>query len=179
MNKILNIFFIFIFLNLLIGCSKVRDSAGVTRKSFDEYQVIENPPLVIPPDLNLGSSQLERKDIKQVEQDLAKEILFGIDKKNNLENPDSSTMNKILIYAEAEDANDDIREEINEDFMNEKKSEGIILKRWKNESEILDATEESERIRNQLFENEPINEGEILIEKKEIEEKKKKRFIFF
>ena len=62
--------------------------------------------LVIPPDLNLGSSQLERKDIKQVEQDLAKEILFGLYKKNNLENPDSSTMNKILIYAEAEDAND-------------------------------------------------------------------------
>ena len=46
---------------------------------LDEYQVIENPPLVIPPDLNLGSSQLERKDIKDVEQDLAKEILFGLD----------------------------------------------------------------------------------------------------
>jgi len=37
----------------LSSCSSVRKSAGVTRKSLDEFKVVENPPLVIPPDFNL------------------------------------------------------------------------------------------------------------------------------
>ena len=51
-----------LFINLLIfiigstvsSCSKIRESAGVTRKSIDEYQAVENPPLIIPPDLGYG-----------------------------------------------------------------------------------------------------------------------------
>ena len=38
---------------ILSSCNTVRDSAGVNRKVIDEYSVIENPPLVIPPDFNL------------------------------------------------------------------------------------------------------------------------------
>ena len=37
----------------IYSCSGVRESAGVNRKSPDEFQVIENPPLVIPPNFNL------------------------------------------------------------------------------------------------------------------------------
>ena len=59
----------------LSSCSKVRDSAGVTRKSIDEFQVVENPPLIIPPDFNLlPPDQLKEKNIDNIEQDLAKEI---------------------------------------------------------------------------------------------------------
>ena len=47
------LFIILTFQLLLISCSKVRESAGVTRKSLDEFEVIENPPLVIPPNFNL------------------------------------------------------------------------------------------------------------------------------
>ena len=38
---------------LVVSCSKVRESAGVNRKNIDEFAVIENPPLIIPPDFNL------------------------------------------------------------------------------------------------------------------------------
>ena len=56
------LFIILTFQLLLISCSKVRESAGVTRKSLDEFEVIENPPLVIPPNFNLlPPEQLEKK----------------------------------------------------------------------------------------------------------------------
>ena len=37
----------------LASCSQIRESAGVSRKNVDEFKVVENPPLVIPPDFNL------------------------------------------------------------------------------------------------------------------------------
>ena len=79
------IIFLIIILNLfLISCNTVRESAGVNRKVIDEYSVIENPPLVIPPDFDLlPPEQMESKDIKDTDSELAKEILFGLDKTNN------------------------------------------------------------------------------------------------
>ena len=64
----------------LVSCSQIRESAGVNRKNIDEFKVVENPPLVIPPDLNLlPPDQLSEKNINNVEGELAKEILFGLD----------------------------------------------------------------------------------------------------
>ena len=80
MLKALSLTFIIFLSTMLYSCGKVRESAGVTSKSIDEFQVVENPPLVIPPDFNLvPADQLERKDIEDIEQDLAQEILFGLD----------------------------------------------------------------------------------------------------
>ena len=51
---------------LVVSCSKVRESAGVNRKNIDEFTVIENPPLVIPPDFNLlPPDQLEEKNLEK------------------------------------------------------------------------------------------------------------------
>ena len=45
---------LFIFSSLfLVSCSQIRESAGVNRKNIDEFKVVENPPLVIPPNLDL------------------------------------------------------------------------------------------------------------------------------
>ena len=77
MKKIL---ILFLFSSLIISCAKVRESAGVNRKSIDEFTVIENPPLVIPPDFNLlPPDQLEEKNLDKAESDLAREILFGLE----------------------------------------------------------------------------------------------------
>ena len=51
--KIQHMLIIFLTCNIFFGCSKIRQSAGVTRKAPDEFQVIENPPLVIPPNYSL------------------------------------------------------------------------------------------------------------------------------
>ena len=169
-----------IFLLLLGACTKIRDSAGVTRKSIDEFQVIENPPLVIPPDFNLEPpDQLKEKNIDEVEKELAKEILFGINESNNVNNNEVSTMNQILKKTDALEVDSSIREEIDQEFAQEIKTKGIFNVEWEDEIEVLDAVKESERIRNKNFEGESIADGEVPIKKELIKKKKKKRFIFF
>ncbi len=174
-------FYILIFIPFfLISCTKVQESAGVTRKSIDEFQVIENPPLVIPPDFNLlPPEQLEEKNIKELESELAEEILFGLEDELESEQTNStSTINKILIETDALNIDSSIRQEIDQDFVNEMQTEEIFNMDWDDDMEILDAIKESERIRNQKFEGKDITEGEVPTSKVP-RDKKKKRFFFF
>ena len=162
------IFFIIISSSIFLSsCNAVRDSAGVNRKQIDEYSVIENPPLVIPPNFNLlPPDQMNSKDIIDADSDLAKEILFGLEDVETKSNNNQSLINQILVETEANELNDNIRNSINEEFANEKSSINDETT-FNNEEEIDNA----------------IQETEININKKENEktakEKKKKRFFFF
>ena len=168
---------IVIFLN---NCSSIRDSAGVTRKSIDEFQVVENPPLVIPPDFNLlPPDQLKEKNILNTEKNLAKEILFGLDFEEIENNKESSTVNEILKKTNAFEVPNTIRDELDLETVGEINIENFLEENWEGEIDVLNAIEESERIRNNKFENKPISEGETPIIKESITNKKKKRFIFF
>ena len=173
----------FIILSVVLtlnACSNVRDSAGVTRKSIDEIQVVENPPLIIPPDFNLlPPDQLEEKNIDDEEKELAQEILFGLDENEIQTITQLSTMNQILSQSDALDASSSIREEIDREFAQEIKTEGIFQMNWQNEVEVLDAIKESERIRNKKFEGESIADDDTPIKTEKIKIKKKKRFFFF
>ena len=174
-------FLIFIITSLFLSsCSKVRESAGVTRKSLDEFKVVENPPLVIPPDFNLlPPEQLEKKNIDDVETELAQEILFGLDENlENNENEKLSIMNQILESTDANSIDSSIRNEIDEQFANEMNTDNIYQTEWESEIEVLDAIKESERIRNQLIQGKSIAEGEVPTIIQKIK-KKKKRFFFF
>jgi len=158
----------------------VRDSAGVSRKSIDEFQVIENPPLVITPDYNLiEPNQLKDNNINDLEQELAKEILFGVDDNNSLQSVQLSTMNQMLSKMNSIENSNLIREEIDREFAQEIDTDGIFQTSWKTEVAILDAIKESERIRNNKFEGKNINEGEVPVKIKILKIKKKKRFFFF
>ena len=161
----------------IVSCSKVRDSAGVNRKSMDEFAVIENPPLIIPPDFNLlPPDQLEEKNLENEESELAKEILFGLEDNTETNNLELSTMENILNQSMAEGIDNSIREEIDEQFASEKKS---TSKSWDNEMEILDSIAESERLRNELLNDELKSNEEIPTVKVKDKSKKKKRFFFF
>ena len=161
----------------IVSCSKVRESAGVNRKSMDEFAVIENPPLIIPPDFNLlPPDQLEEKNLENEESELAKEILFGLEEDTETNNLELSTMEKILNQSKAEGIDNSIREEIDEQFASEKKS---TSKSWDNEMEILDSIAESERLRNELLNDELKSNEEIPTVKVKDKSKKKKRFFFF
>ena len=146
----------FIILSVILtlnACSTMRKSAGVTRKSVDEFQVVENPPLIIPPDFNLlPPDQLEEKNIDDVEKELAQEILFGLDEIQIQTETQLSTMDQILLQADALDVPSSIREELDREFAQEIKTDGIFQVIWENEVEVLDAIKESERIRNKNFE---------------------------
>jgi len=166
-----------LFLN---GCSKVRESAGVNRKSIDEFNVVESPSLVIPPDFNLlSSNQQTKKTNNIVDQDLAQEILFGLDENQIKTEIQLSTMNHLLSQAGALDVSSSIREEIDAEFSQELKTEGIFKIDWENEVEVLDAVKESECIREKNFNNESITDCNVPIKIQVIKKKKKKRFIFF
>ena len=161
----------------IVSCSKVRESAGVNRKSMDEFAVIENPPLIIPPDFNLlPPDQLEEKNLENEESELAKEILFGLEDDTETNNLELSTMENILNQSMAEGIDNSIREEIDEQFASEKKS---TSKSWDNEMEILDSIAESERLRNELINDEFKSNEEIPTVKIKDKSKKKKRFFFF
>ena len=161
------IIFLIIILNLfLISCNTVRESAGVNRKVLDEYSVIENPPLVIPPDFDLlPPEQMESKDIKDTDSELAKEILFGLEDTNNQTNSENSLISEIIRETEADEVDEDIRETINQDFAGEKSTINDETQ-FKSEDEINEAINTTEK-KDKNKTN------------KSIKEKKKKRFFFF
>ena len=181
--KIYHLLIFFLILQFIYACNKVRQSAGVNRKSPDEFSAIENPPLVIPPEYSLISpDQLQSKDISNVEKELAKEIVFGLDEKDITEESQLSTMNQILSKANTKSVSDTIRNEINESFANEITTGDKFQFKWEDEIEVLDAVKESEIIREKNFNNESIEEEDIPIKKQEVKnkkKKKKKRFFFF
>ena len=177
--NIIKLFLLFAVM-FLTSCSQVRESAGVNRKSIDEFKAIENPPLVIPPDLDLiEPGQIELKDIQNTEKELAEEILFGLEKEEDESEKKLSTMEDILTRAEVSEVSSNIRTEIDEKFAEEKKTDGIFNLTWEDEVEILDAVKESERLRNKNFDEKPNEEIKNLNEEEKVKVKKKKKFIFF
>ena len=172
-----NLFLLLLLSTFLFSCSKVRESAGVTRKSIDEFQAVENAPLVIPPDFNLISpDKIQEKDIDKVEKELAEQILFGLDSDNQSNNQKSSAMLNILDETNALDVSEDIRKEINEEFAQETELDTIYDVNWETEKEVLDVVKESERIRNKNFEGKSIADGEAQTKKEKIKIKRKRGF---
>jgi len=167
---------LFVFSSLfLASCSQIRESAGVNRKNIDEFKVIENPPLVIPPDFNLlPPEQLSEKNINDAEGELAKEILFGLDEEGIDDTIQLSTMENIINQINANEVDDSIRQEINEQFASEKNTDSKV---WENETEILDSIAESERLRNERLGD--VDKEAQNVPTTKIISKKKKRFFFF
>ena len=152
---------------ILSSCGTVRDSAGVNRKVIDEYSVIENPPLVIPPDFNLlPPEQISSKDILDTDNELAKEILFGLEDTEILTESNTSLINEIINETEADEVDDSIRNSINEEFAGEKSStddETIFNNEDELNKAIIDTEDKNSNNKNQNGKK----------------EKKKKRFFFF
>ena len=150
----------------LFSCNTVRDSAGVNRKVIDEYTVVENPPLVIPPNFNLlPPEQMESKNIDDTDSELAKEILFGLEDDNNQTNSNSSLIQEIIKETGANKVAENIRSTINQEFAGEKSS--LEDETTFNSEEELDAAiEDTKTNKNSVTKNNK-------------KEKKKKRFFFF
>ena len=164
MKKIISI--IIVSNLILISCNSVRESAGVNRKNIDEYAVIENPPLVIPPDFNLmPPDQIEAKNIDDTEKELAKEILFGLEDEVIQSTENTSLITEIIKETEANSVSNDIRSTIDQNFAGIKSSIDDESN-FKNEEELNAAIEETKQL----------NKDEVNSEKKN---KKKKKFFFF
>ena len=160
------IFYTFILLIsfILNGCSQVRESAGVNRKVANEYTITRDPPLSPPPDYNLLPSEqiIERKQNNESDE-LIKEILLGLD---NNESGDanltsSSALNSILDKRGASQSSPDLRRIIVLDYANLLSTKYTFAgEKYMTEEEILDAFNESKRIRENLFNEKGILEGD-------------------
>ena len=169
MNKIslFKVFFSIVFsLFILNNCSKVRESAGVNRKVPDEYTITTEPTLALPPDYQLIPPEEMSKKNSNNDENLTKEILFGLDEESEIENnlKASSALDSILYKSGATTASNSIREEVELLNLYTKSFKGVFAgEKYMTEEEILDAAKESERIRNNIFNNKSITEGEIPI----------------
>jgi len=171
MNKLFlsSILLSLIFFCILISaCSKIRESAGVNRKVIDEYTVFHNPPLALPPDYNLLPSEeiIARKKNLDTDEELSKEILFGLNEDSTEKNIDStsSALDSILEKSGSNKVSANIREEFDKDLQNISSTRGVFSgEKYMTEVEILDAAAESKRIRDNIFNNRDIMEGDIPI----------------
>ncbi len=146
---------------MVSSCSSVRESAGVNRKNIDEYQVIENPPLIIPPDFNLlPPEQMQSKKIEKLDSETAEQILFGLNDAEDITSADNNLLQDIIEQTSNTIVDSSIRRDIDNNIAGEK----LIDKKlnFKNDEEISNAIKKSELERENL-------EGK----------KKKKRFFFF
>ena len=155
-----------IILFFLTSCNSVRDSAGVNRKVIDEYSIIENPPLIIPPNFDLlPPDQIASKTVDDAEEELAQEILFGLENDKNNTSDQSSVIQEIIKELNIDKIDKNIREDINAEFSGEKSTinDEII---FANEDELNEAIEKTNKK----------NDGS---KKDKNKKKKKKRFFFF
>ena len=153
---------------ILSSCNTIRSSAGVERKVIDEYNVVENPPLVIPPNFNLlPPDQIESKDIDDTDSELAKEILFGLDEESDETVSENSVIDNILKETEADQLDNSIREDLDGNSEDE-----VIEDTTDVENEKIEDTKKKKRFF--FFNSKKENEND-----EEDEPKKKKRFFFF
>ena len=162
------IFVIIISSIFLSSCNTIRSSAGVERKVIDEYNVVENPPLVIPPNFNLlPPDQIESKDIDDTDSELAKEILFGLDEESDETSSENSVIENILKETEADQVDNSIREDLDGNSEDEISQDNTDV-----ESENIEEPKKKKRF---FF----FNSKEENKDDEEDEPKKKKRFFFF
>ena len=152
----------------LSSCNTIRSSDGVESKVIDEYNVVENPPLVIPPNFNLlPPDQIESKDIDDTDSELAKEILFGLDEESDETPSENSVIDNILKETEADQVDNSIREDLDGNSEDEISQDNTNV-----ESENIEEPKKKKRFF--FFKSKEENEDD-----EEGEPKKKKRFFFF
>mgnify|MGYP001186534559 CR=1 FL=1 len=150
------------------SCNTIRSSAGVERKVIDEYNVVENPPLVIPPNFNLlPPDQIKSKDIDDTDSELAKEILFGLDEESDEKTSENSVIDNILKETEADQVDKSIRDDLDASTEDE-----VTVDNTDVESQNIEESKKKKRFF--FFNSKKENEDD-----EEDEPKKKKRFFFF
>ena len=127
----------------------------------------------------VSPDQLQGKRIDNVEKELAEEILFGLEENEPIKENQLSTINIIISKTNADEISDTIRDEIDGNFDEEINIQDQNNLTWEDEIEVLDAVKESEKIRENNFNQETILEDDIPIKKQKVKKKKKKRFFFF
>ena len=147
-----------------------RNAAGLSRIPPDEFKVVSNAPLTVPPEFILrppvpGAKRPQEVDVQQQ----AKSILFESSSKN--ENSDESKSESIFLKkADAQTADPDIRNLLTQEEVDSAKVEkkkGFFDKMMSFASKnpdkdtVVNAAKEKERIETNKKEDKPVNTGDV------------------
>lgn len=143
---------------LLVGCSGDTKSAlGLKKSAPDEFMVISNPPLSVPPDFILSNPTEPKKEILS-------QATLEPQKNSKPDKSDQEFLNKLGAKEQATPSGKLVDEEYQQ-AINKRKEKGFIRKTvstFHDESDkVIDPVTEKERIKNNLKEGKPINEGEV------------------
>jgi len=139
----------------MAGCGGVGKSLGFGKQSPDEFAVVRNAPLTVPPDYTLrpprpGAQRPQEAPLRQQ----AENSIFNNEKAGGgaSSRPESAGENALLRQAEALETNPNIRRMINEEFtIYAQESEGFFksLLFWRDDEplgETVDAQGEAQRL---------------------------------
>ncbi|MDB2415237.1 DUF3035 domain-containing protein [Rickettsiales bacterium] len=159
MKKIINIIAISAAA-LVVGCSgEIKDQLGLSRNVPNEFEVVPNAPLSMPPDFALRApvKKSESSEVANIAYQ-TKQSLLGYNSKGDerLRKTKSSAEKAFLAKLDLGDADDNVRELLIQDEIEAEKAQE--KKEWynkireytgksdKNADPIVDATKERERI---------------------------------
>lgn len=139
---------------VLSACSDARERLGLVRSAPDEFKVVKNAPLEMPPSLQLPAPRPgapRPQELAVAEQ--AKEVLLG--EKTNQSAPISTAESALLQEAGADQSQEDIRFLIDsEEGLVDESSQSVAKRllgiggdREEGDS-VLNAEEEAERLKN-------------------------------
>lgn len=145
-------------LMLLSGCSNsVKQSLGLVRSSPDEFKVVSQPDLILPPNFELMPPQYPVESYQ-----------FNVKKQNvtnsHLSKSESALLSKVALNNKDENIREIItNEQKHKDYTTDGKLAKKInsaLKPDENKTKIVSAAEENERIQKNKSQGKKITEGD-------------------
>ncbi len=154
-------------IGVLTACTsgEVRDNLGLHRSKPDEFKVVSRPPLSVPPEFSLtppeeGAGEFQLQSMEEKAASLLLQETSAVDEAVAKGSSESIFLNNIG----ADKADPDVRRKISKEFgqpVGKKESTFAIDAILNSEDPTVDAPKEAERIRDNLENDRPINEGEV------------------
>ena len=161
----------------LTGCEQGRDALGLNKKQPDEFAVVTRAPLVIPPEATLRPPRPGAQRPQEYQpSEQAQVALF-----DNVETPASDQSGgpsqaelALLLQAGTERADPNIRALLRQESSAYVRRDARFVDRlmfWRDappDGEVVDASKEAERLRENAATGQPVTEGEtpVIIERK-------------
>lgn len=156
----------------LSGCESAKETLGVNQRQVpDEFAVIKQAPLTLPPDFNLRPPRPGAPRPQDRNADAAaKEVVTGLDSKSQTQDKTDNSFTSgeelLLQSAGADKADPNIRDDIDSAQRTFEKQNVPVAKRlfglYEDEppASIVDAKKERQRIKENIDSGEPITKGE-------------------
>jgi hypothetical protein len=152
----------------LTACGDVREDLGLGRNAPDEFAVVDQPPLSMPPDFDLrppqpGAARPQAVDMKQ----RANDVLFNGSASSTKDSsiPASDAEKALLEKTGADKADPNIRQVVDREAAQKVVSSPHLVDQllwWKKEpppGTTVDAAAEAARIKEAKDKGEPLNKG--------------------